>query len=96
LTLQADTAYVLTIQNPVTNSTKHYYTAADFYQTVVTRKAEDARAEIKVPYFNAIEVLIGGSTELFVVPTVPGAYEVLCTIPDHADFGMRGTITVTE
>lgn len=94
LTLQVDTAYVLTVENPAANASKHYYTAAEFYQTVVTRKAEDSKAEIKVPYFKAIELLIGGSTELFIVPTVTGTYDVLCTVPGHADFGMTGTIAV--
>ncbi len=94
LTFAADTAYILTLQNPAANSSKHYYTAAEFYQTVVTRKAEDSKAEIKVPYFKAIELLLGGSTELFIVPTVPGTYDVLCTITDHEAFGMHGTLTV--
>ncbi len=96
LTLTAGQAYILTIQNPATNSSKHYYTAADFYKTVVTRKAEDSKAEIKVPYFNAIELKIGGTTELFIVPTVTGVYEVHCTIEGHRDAGMEGTITVVE
>ncbi len=94
VTLAAGTAYIYTLQNPAANSSKHYYTAAEFYQTVVTRKAEDSKAEIKVPYFKAIELLLGGSTELFIVPTVPGVYEVICTITDHEEFGMHGTITV--
>ena len=96
LSFDAGTAYRLTIQNPAANASKHYYTAAEFYQTVVTRKAEDSKAEIKVPYFKAVELLIGGSTELFIVPTVPGSYGVICTITDHERFGMTGTITVTE
>ncbi len=96
LTLDTGTAYRLAIENFADNASKHYYTAGEFYQTVVTRKAEDSKAEIKVPYFKAIELLLGGSTELFIVPTVPGTYEVLCTITDHADFGMVGTITVAE
>ncbi|MBW2653114.1 MAG: hypothetical protein JRC57_08555, partial [Deltaproteobacteria bacterium] len=71
-------------------------TATEFYQTVVIRKAEDSKAEVKVPSFKAVELLIGGSTELFIVPTVPGEYEVVCTITGHSDKGMHGHITVTE
>lgn len=96
LTLTVGTAYKLTIENSADNSSKHYYTATDFYKTVVTRKAEDSKAEIKVPYFKAVELKLGGSTELFIVPTVPGVYEVICTITDHEAFGMHGTITVNE
>ncbi len=96
ITLTANQAYILTIDNPSSNFLKHYYTAAAFYKTVVTRKAEDAQAEIKVPYFNAIELLIGGTTKLFIVPTVPGVYPVICTVPGHQAAGMEGTITVVE
>jgi uncharacterized cupredoxin-like copper-binding protein len=60
----------------------------------VTRKAEDSQAEIKVPYFKAIELLIGGSTDLYIVPTVAGSYGVVCTVTGHEAAGMTGTITV--
>jgi len=94
LALTAGVGYRLLLDNPSDNAEKHYYTAADFYQTVVLRKADDDNAEIKVPYFKAVELLIGGSTTLFIVPTVAGTYDVLCTIPGHAELGMTGTITV--
>jgi len=94
LNLNVGTAYKLKIENSAGNSSKHYYTAPEFYQSIVTRKAEDSKAEIKVPYFKAIELLIGGSTELFIVPTVAGTYEVECTITGHVDAGMHGTIVV--
>lgn len=96
LTLTVGTAYKLTIQNPAANASKHYYTAPEFYQNVVIRKAEDSKAEIKAPYLKAVELLIGGSTELFIVPTVAGSYHVTCTITDHEAFGMHGMITVAK
>ncbi|RLD26728.1 MAG: hypothetical protein DRI75_11120 [Bacteroidetes bacterium] len=92
--LTVDQGYVLKLINPSSNSSKHYYTAVEFFQTLVTRKAEDSRAEIKVPYFNAVEILIGGYTELFVVPTEAGTYNVVCTVSGHVDAGMFGTIVV--
>ena len=94
LRLQRDSGYQLNLINSSTNNEKHYYAAAEFYRTVVTRKAEDSRAEVKVPYFNTIELLIGGRTELFFVPTADGDFEVICTIPGHHDLGMHGTISV--
>ena len=30
------------------------------------------------------------------VPLKPGTYEMLCTVGDHAQLGMRGTLTVKE
>lgn len=94
LILTKDLGYKLNLVNAASNGNKHYYTAGDFYKTLVTRKAEDSNAEIKVPYFKAVELLIGGATELFVVPTVAGSYEVVCTIDGHQDAGMHGHITV--
>lgn len=91
--LAKDHAYVLKIHNP-TGNVKHYFTTTDFYRTLVLRKAEDSHAEIKAPYFNAIELMVGGSTELFIVPTKSGIYPSLCTIPGHAAGGMVGSVTV--
>lgn len=95
LALTKDVAYKIILSNPTGHASNHYYTAAQFYKTVVTRKAEDSQAEIKALYFKAVELMIGGTTELFVVPTVAGTFETLCTIPGHADLGMRGTIVVS-
>ncbi len=38
--------------------------------------------------------LDGGASEELVVEADPGEYEYICTIADHADLGMTGTITV--
>ena len=94
LNLTKDSGYIIKLTNASTNVSKHYYTAEAFYKTTVTRKAEDSYAEIKVPYFKAIELLIGGSTELFMVPTVVGQYEVICTIEGHKESGMHGHVNV--
>ncbi len=93
--LTQNTGYKLTLSNPSSHASKHYYTATGFYQSVVLRKADDSQAEIKAPYLKAVELLIGGSTTLFIVPTVTGTFNVLCTITGHADLGMTGTLTVS-
>jgi uncharacterized cupredoxin-like copper-binding protein len=94
LAMIVDSGYRLTLDNPGTNAAKHYYTAPEFYQSVVLRKADDEEAEIKAPYLRAVELLIGGSTTLFMVPTEVGVFDVLCTIATHAQLGMVGTLTV--
>ncbi|MFQ5650017.1 MAG: plastocyanin/azurin family copper-binding protein [bacterium] len=96
LNLSKDGGYKIHIVNPAENTSKHYYTASEFYKTVVTRKAEDSNAEIKFPYLRAVELLIGGTTELFVVPTVSGTFEVFCTIPGHKEAGMQGHVIVVQ
>lgn len=41
--------------------------------------------------------LAGGSSEILDLSSLdPGDYEIICTIPGHADSGMTGTLTVTE
>ncbi len=95
LQLTKDQAYKLILDNPSGHASKHYYTASALYKTVVLRKADDDQAEIKAPYLKAVELLIGGKTTLFIVPTVADTYEVLCTIVGHAAAGMTGDIVVS-
>jgi uncharacterized cupredoxin-like copper-binding protein len=94
LNLTKDAGYKLAISNSSGHASKHYYTAAEFYKSVVLRKAEDSQAEIKAPYLKAIELLIGGSSTLFMVPTATGSFNVVCTIEGHEAAGMVGTIAV--
>ena len=96
LKLKANQPYRLVIKN--SGEKDHYYTAPEFFKSVAWRKAQTPRphgGEIKAPYFNAIEVYKkGGIVELFIVPVKKGSYEVICTIDDHKEKGMTGTITV--
>ncbi|MFQ5680098.1 MAG: plastocyanin/azurin family copper-binding protein [Gemmatimonadota bacterium] len=94
LNLNQGVGYKIVLENDAGHGSKHYYTAAEFYKTVVMRKAEDSQAEIKAPYLKAIELIIGGEAELFMVPTKTGTFQVLCTIPGHADLGMKGNVIV--
>jgi uncharacterized cupredoxin-like copper-binding protein len=95
LELTQGLGYKLRLENDEGHASKHYYTATEFYKTVVMRKVEDSQAEIKAPYLNAVELLIGGETTLFVVPTQLGTFETICTITGHVQAGMEGTITVS-
>ena len=74
---------------------KHYFTAGRFFKAIASRKVQsNTDGEIKAPYFTAIEVLPGGTLDLYFIPVREGAYDLLCTIPGHADAGMTGTITI--
>jgi uncharacterized cupredoxin-like copper-binding protein len=96
LKLRANKPYRLVIKN--TGEADHYYTATEFFKSVAWRKVMSSRphgGEIKAPYFSAIEVFKKvGSVELFFVPVKKGVFEVDCTIDDHKEKGMSGTITV--
>jgi len=96
LKLKADTPYRVVLKN---NGEKdHYYTATEFFKSVAWRKAQTPKphgGEIKAPYFTAVEMYKkGGTVELFFVTVKKGTYEVICTIDDHKEKGMSGSITV--
>ena len=97
LVLKANQPYKLVIKN--TGEKDHYYTAPEFFKDAVAwRKVQTPRpngGEIKAPYFTAFEAYKKvGVVELFIVPVKKGKYDVICTIDDHKDLGMFGTITV--
>lgn len=96
LKLKADQPYRLVVKN--VGEKDHYYTATDFFKSIAWRKAQTPRpagGEFKAPYFSAVEAYKGGGqVELFIVPVKKGKYEVVCTIDDHKDQGMHGSITV--
>lgn len=96
LKLKANKPYRIVIKN--TGESDHYYTAPAFFKSVAWRKAMTPRpngGEIKAPYFDAVEVFKKvGVVELYLVPVKTGTYEVICTIDDHKQKGMSGTITV--
>lgn len=96
LKLKAGQPYKLVLKN--IGEKDHYYTAAEFFKNVAWRKVQSPKphgGEIKAPYFSAVEVYKGGAAlELFFIPVTKGTYEVICTIDDHKDKGMHGTITV--
>ncbi len=93
ITLEAGQPYILELVN--VGDVKHEFTAEDFFRTVATRKTETAESEVKVPYFTEIEVFAGKSVELFLIPLIPGTYDLVCEIEGHYEAGMFGTITVT-
>lgn len=96
LKLGANKAYRMVIKN--TGEADHYYTATEFFRSIAWRKVQTPRpqgGEVKAPYFTAVEVYKkGGTVELFFVPVKKGSFEVICTIEDHKDKGMNGSITV--
>ena len=90
----AGKAYKLELKN--VGKKDHYFTAEKFFRSVAWRKIMvNGQAEAKAPYFTAFEPLKnGGQIDLYFVPVTKGGYEVICTIEDHKDQGMRGTFRV--
>lgn len=93
LVLDLNQPYKLELVN--SGEKKHYFTAPEFYKSIATRKVQsNADGEIKAPYINAIELMVGGQLDLYFVPVTAGEFEVFCTLNDHREDGMESTITV--
>lgn len=94
LKLKAGQPYKLELKN--TGDKDHYYTAPEFFKNVAWRKAMvNKQAEIKAPYFTAVEVLKkSGQLDLYFVAANKGRYPVFCTIDDHREQGMEGSIVI--
>ena len=90
--LQVGQPYQLNFTN--IGDVKHEATAPEFFQNVAFRKAEDASGEFKAPTLLEVETFAGMVTELFLIPTEAGTYELVCEIEGHFEAGMHGTIVV--
>jgi uncharacterized cupredoxin-like copper-binding protein len=94
IVFKAGKAYKLELKNA--GDKDHYFTAPEFFRNVAWRKAMvNKQAEIKAPYFTAVEVLKkGGQLDLYFVPVTQGKYTVYCTIDDHREKGMEGSLAI--
>ena len=94
LVLKAGTPYEIELVN--TGKEKHEYAAEKLFPTMALRKAQDAFGEYTVVLLKEAEVKPGQKLELFVIPTKPGTFKIVCAIPGHEKAGMVGTVTVTK
>ena len=94
ITLQVDQPYKLELKT--TGQLKHEFTADAFYRSIAFRKAQDASGEYKGPYPSEIEVFPGQQTDLYLIPTQVGEYELVCEIEGHKEAGMVGKIVVVS
>jgi uncharacterized cupredoxin-like copper-binding protein len=92
--LRTGVPYKLVFDNP--GAVKHEATAGDFFRTAAFRKVEDASGEFKTPLLLEVEVFADKETELFLIPTKAGKYEIVCEIEGHFEAGMHGHIIVTD
>ncbi|NET39129.1 MAG: hypothetical protein F6K19_45345 [Cyanothece sp. SIO1E1] len=91
LTFKAGERYKLILDNP--SSLKHYFTAKDFADGIWTQKVEAGKVEVKGA-IHEVELKPGAEAEWVFIPIKPGAYELHCSVPGHAEAGMKGTIIV--
>jgi uncharacterized cupredoxin-like copper-binding protein len=96
--LETGKLYRLTLVNP--SPQKHYFSSAGLSEAVFTRKVQingpdgKAVAEVKGT-IREIEVYPKGTAEWWLVPVRAGTFQDLkCTIPGHAERGMKGAVVV--
>ncbi len=91
---KAGQAYKVELKNE--GEKDHYFTAPEFFRSVAWRKVMvNKQAEIKAPYFTAVEVLKkGGQLDLYFVAVKSGKYLVYCTIDDHRENGMETFLSI--
>lgn len=92
ITLTSGRPYELKVLN--VGAVKHEFTAEKFFGSIAFRKAEDASGEFKAPAPHEIEVFSGKEIEVYLIPTQPGVYDLVCEIEGHFEAGMFSTITV--
>lgn len=92
--LRVDHPYKLVFDNP--GAVKHEATAGDFFRTAALRKVEDASGEFKAPLLLEVEVFADKETEIYLIPTMAGEYEMICEIEENLEAGMHGHIVVTD
>lgn len=97
--LETGKLYRLILANP--SPQKHYFSSAGLAEAVFTRKVQvngaDGKpvAEVKGAAIREIEVYPGGTAEWWFVPIKAGSFrDLLCTIPGHAEGGMKGVVIV--
>lgn len=84
--------YKLILDNP--SPTKHYFTAKDFADVSWTQKVEAGKVEVKGA-IHELELKSTANAEWIFVPMKAGTYELYCSIPGHAEAGMRGKIVIS-
>ena len=96
--LETGKLYRLTLVNR--SPQKHYFSSAGLAEAVFTRKVQingadgKAIAEVKGA-IREIEVYPKGTAEWWFVPVKAGSFgDLRCTIPGHAEEGMKGTVVI--
>lgn len=91
LAFKAGYRYQLLLDNP--SPLKHYFTAKDFADVIWTQKVEAGQVEVKGA-IHELELKPNAEAQWVFLPQKPGVYELHCSIPGHAEAGMRGEIAI--
>ncbi len=92
LTFRAGTPYRLKIENG--GDSTHFFVSDGFFKAIAPGRLITRSGETAQPTLKSIALAPGEAKDLEFVPVRTGAYELECTAPLHAVFGMHGTILI--
>ncbi len=90
---EAGKRYKLTLTNP--SAQKHYFTAKDFADSIWSQKVDAGNVEIKGA-IRELELKPNAIAQWVFVPIKSGTFELRCTIPGHAEAGMKGKLVINS
>ncbi|WP_051050615.1 plastocyanin/azurin family copper-binding protein [Pseudanabaena sp. PCC 6802] len=91
LKFEAGKHYKLVLSNP--SPSKHYFTDKDFADAIWTQKVDAGNVEVK-GNIHELELRPGTKAEWVFVAIKPGNFPLRCTVPGHAEAGMRGVVAI--
>ena len=92
LAFRAGTPYRLRIKNG--GGSTHFFVSDGFFKAIAPGRLITRSGETAQPTLKSIALAPGEVNDLAFVPVGTGAYELECTAPLHATFGMPGTILI--
>lgn len=94
ITLRRGQPYRLILKN--VGNTSHDMVGGSFFddEVIALRMVNSKSGRVTAREVNSIYVRSGHETELWLVPLKAGEFTFYCSLPQHRDSGMEGTITV--
>lgn len=92
LSFRTGRPYALTLVN--SGALPHTFAAGEFFRAIAVKSLLFEDGEAGFPKLESISLAVDESKTLFFVPVTPGSYELICTEPLHATFGMVGQIHI--
>lgn len=91
--LKQNKPYKLVLDNI---SRKHAHDLVDpaLFHAVVMAKVRVNGVTINTPHIHNAKLRPNNKAVFYLLPVKPGEYEIFCSIPNHREDGMEGTITI--
>ncbi len=92
LTFRKGQPYRLVLVNM--GSRTHHFTSEGFFRAIAAARLIQREGTLETPRLRTIAMPVGAEKQLDFVPVRAGEFELECTVPLHATFGMTGDIRI--